>query len=195
VREFALNVSAISRYQQPEREKVLRLLTLTTESLWPSATVSVYGSAAKKLALPDSDLDVLVHGKWGMRGDEEVLPCMRILCEKLELCEGWVLQATVRETRVPVIRLSVKTEATPSRFCSPPPPDPDPLTLQRPHDGRRVIGSRWCERRGIKMSVATRSVERGGIGEAARRLVKCNSTSLSIARKNPRHGLARGSPA
>ena len=111
VREFALNATTINEKQHADRAKALQLLSHTVEALWPSATVSVYGSSAMNLALPHSDMDVLVHGDFGHAGDEKVLPYMRALCHKLEQCEGWVLQATLREkTRVPVIRLSIKTE-------------------------------------------------------------------------------------
>jgi DNA polymerase sigma len=99
----ATDVAMIREY--PSRDEALRLVEKALCSLWPGARCSVFGSSATGLALPGSDLDVLLElqslptAERDARALERALPVLA--------CQPWARDLRCASFPVPLLSLRV----------------------------------------------------------------------------------------
>jgi predicted nucleotidyltransferase len=85
-----------------ERQIVQQHLTNLVTKLWPSATIDVFGSTACGLALPSSDLDVVITGVPDFNPFSP-LPHLVRLSQQLQ-CQGVIDCSIIPNTKVPLVK-------------------------------------------------------------------------------------------
>jgi predicted nucleotidyltransferase len=112
VKIFCKNVDQLVKSRQPDYDRVYRNVDNIVRKIRSSATVEIYGSCATNLALPSSDLDLVVSLNHGDISEgtfpsiiQENLGVLRKLDEAFRK-ESWVTHVQFIETAsVPVIKL------------------------------------------------------------------------------------------
>lgn len=104
---YSRNINCFTRVQQCVLQELLQRTQPLIHSLWPGARVRVFGSMATGLAVPFSDIDLMIQGP-NATGDEQTQQVVRglwSLAGRLQE-EPWVRSVSpILQASIPVIKL------------------------------------------------------------------------------------------
>lgn len=106
---------APSVHEMNQREIVLHEVTEIIHSLWPTSTVSVFGSQMTKILTPTSDLDIVVMGVTESRHDPLEIYCT--LAEKLKDSSLVSYVEAITNAKVPIVKFDHRKSGISVDIC------------------------------------------------------------------------------
>lgn len=104
------DVVSPTKAERTERERVAKVVESLATELWPDSRTTMFGSASTNLSLPDSDVDIVIHGGGGKRAIYEISRAFRSrrMVEYMEVID---------RARVPIVNLKFKGARYSADIC------------------------------------------------------------------------------
>jgi hypothetical protein len=114
--DMASNLYKIAQLRRPWQSAAIERVRTTVQSIWPQAQCDIFGSFGTGLAIPSSDVDIVVTGvvnqlQWW--GGKPITP-LAILSQHLQLQEWVSTVRAIEHTLMPVIKITTAPVPMPS---------------------------------------------------------------------------------